>query len=50
LRKIINQEPVEERERFFLAMLKPLGIEKGKPFQPDEQQKKILSDAAEGVS
>ena len=27
-------------------MLKPLGIEKGKPFQPDERQKKILIEAA----
>jgi hypothetical protein len=27
-------------------MLKPLGIEKGKPFKPDERQKKILTEAA----
>lgn len=27
-------------------MLKPLGIEKGKPFTPDARQKKILIDAA----
>ena len=47
LADIINQEPVEERDRFFHAMLKPLGIEKGKPFKPDERQKKILTDAAE---
>jgi hypothetical protein len=36
-----------ERDRFFHAMLKPLGIEKGKPFAPDDRQKKILTDAAE---
>ena len=42
----INQEPVENRDRFFVAMLKPLGIEKGKPFRPDERQKKILTEAA----
>jgi hypothetical protein len=47
LADIINQEPVEDRDGFFLAMLKPLGIEKGKPFQPNERQKKILTDAAE---
>ena len=27
-----------------MAMLKPLGIEKGKPFQPDARQKKILAE------
>ncbi|WP_213957138.1 DUF1254 domain-containing protein [Variovorax sp. dw_954] len=46
LADIIDKEPVEERDRFFYAMLKPLGIEKGKPFAPDERQKKILTDAA----
>jgi hypothetical protein len=29
-----------------MAMLKPLGIEKGKPFNPDDRQKKILTEAA----
>lgn len=47
LADIINREPVEARDRFFHAMLKPLGIEKGKPFQPDERQKHILTEAAE---
>lgn len=46
LAQAISPEPVEERDRFFVAMLKPLGIEKGKPFNPDERQKKILTDAA----
>ena len=41
----INREPVQERDRFFLAMLKPLGIEKGKPFRPTDRQKIILSEA-----
>ena len=45
LADIINREPVHERDRLFLAMLKPLGIEKGKPFNPDERQKKILEEA-----
>jgi hypothetical protein len=47
LADIINKEPVEARDGFFLAMLKPLGIEKGKPFHPNERQKKILTQAAE---
>ena len=42
----INREPVQERDRFFMAMLKPLGIEKGKPFKPNERQKKLLTEAA----
>ena len=46
LADMINKEPVQERDRFFMAMLKPLGIEKGKPFQPDARQKKILTEAA----
>lgn len=29
-----------------MAMLCPLGIEKGKSFKPDERQKKILTEAA----
>ena len=46
LADIINREPVHERDRYWMAMLKPLGIEKGKPFNPDERQKKILTEAA----
>jgi hypothetical protein len=46
LSDIINQEPVQERDRIMMATLKPLGIEKGRPFQPDARQKKILEDAA----
>jgi hypothetical protein len=42
----INREPVFERDRLFMAMLKPLGIEKGQPFKPDERQTKILTEAA----
>ena len=46
LADILLREPVAERDRFFMAMLKPLGIEKGKPFEPDDHQKKILTEAA----
>ncbi|ODR96590.1 hypothetical protein AUC70_15140 [Methyloceanibacter stevinii] len=45
LADILGREPVAERDRFFMAMLKPLGLEKGKPFAPDERQKKILTEA-----
>jgi hypothetical protein len=45
LADVLNREPVAERDRFFMAMLRELGIEKGKPFKPTERQKKILTDA-----
>jgi hypothetical protein len=46
LSDIINKEVVYERDRVMMAMLKHLGIEKGKKFNPDERQKKILAEAA----
>jgi len=46
LAEILSQETVAERDQFFMAMLKPLGIEKGKPFKPDARQEKILTEAA----
>ena len=38
---MINEEPPLERDRMMFGMLQPLGIEKGKPFQPTERQRKI---------
>ncbi len=46
LAALLNEESVADRDRFFMAMLKPLGIEKGKPFRPDDRQKKLLTEAA----
>ncbi len=46
LHEILNREVVAERDRFFMAMLKRVGIEKGKPFNPDPRQKKLLEEAA----
>jgi hypothetical protein len=46
LNKVIQSEPVMERDRLILAQLRFLGIEKGKPFKPDARQKKILEEAA----
>jgi hypothetical protein len=46
LATILNKETLADRDRFFMAMLKPLGIEKGKAFQPDARQNKILAEAA----
>jgi hypothetical protein len=46
LATVIDNNPVQEHDRFFMAMLKPLGIEKGQPFEPDARQRAILEDAA----
>ncbi|MED7953986.1 DUF1254 domain-containing protein [Streptomyces sp. BE303] len=46
LHAIYQDEVVDERDRFFLAMLKQLGIEKGRPFAPDERLVRILTRAA----
>jgi hypothetical protein len=43
---VIQVEPVESRDIFFHAMLRPLGLEKGRPFKPDVRQTRILTDAA----
>jgi len=43
---VIQREPIEARDMFFHAMLRPLGLVKGKPFKPAARQRKILTDAA----
>jgi hypothetical protein len=42
----INNNPVQARDLFYMGMLKPLGIEKGKEFKPDARQLAILEEAA----
>ena len=46
LSAFINNNPVQERDLFYMGMLRPLGIEKGKPFDPDARQRAILEEAA----
>lgn len=46
LSSIINEEPVRTIDKGWTAMLKPLGIEKGKTFSPDERQKTALLKGA----
>jgi hypothetical protein len=43
---VIQREPLEPRDIFFHAMLRPLSLEKGKPFTPDARQTRILTDGA----
>src|ERR1700757_5335478 len=42
---VIQREPIEPRDIFFHAMLRPLGLEKGDRFEPDARQTKILTEA-----
>ncbi len=46
LSEVIEREPVEDRDRFFHAMLEPLGIEKDMMFAPNARQAKLLTEAA----
>lgn len=39
---VLNEEPVREIDKAWMAMLEPLGIAKGQPFQPSERQQQIL--------
>ncbi|WDR36038.1 DUF1254 domain-containing protein [Pseudomonas serboccidentalis] len=47
LHQIIQKEPVNERDRFYMAMLASLGIEKDKPFNPNTRQRKALEQGVE---
>jgi hypothetical protein len=40
LHTAVNREVVQDRDRFFMYWLRQLGIEKGKPFNPTERQKR----------
>ena len=46
LKDILDGEPMETHNGYFYAMMRSLGMEPGKPFQPDARRKKILGDAA----
>ena len=47
LQTVINEEPVREQDKAWMAMIEPLGIKKGGEFKPNERQSKILK---KGVS
>ncbi len=46
LNRIVQTEPWLERDRLMIDHLKTLGIEKGKPYQPNAETKKLLDAAA----
>lgn len=43
---ILNEELVREVDKAWMALLLPLGIEKGKPFKPDDRQRTALLKGA----
>jgi hypothetical protein len=47
LNNIIQSEPWLDRDRVMIDPLKSLGIEKGKPFQPDNTTRSLLTSAAQ---
>jgi hypothetical protein len=46
LNRVIQEEPSEGSDPTTLGLIASVGIVKGKPFDPDERMKKILTDAA----
>jgi len=47
LNNIIQSEPWLDRDRIMIDQLKSLGIEKGKPFRPDDHTRALLTSAAQ---
>lgn len=43
---VVNAEPVREQDKVMMGMLKTLGIEKGKPYNPDEKTLKAMRQGA----
>jgi hypothetical protein len=46
LNRFVQAEPWLERDKAMIDMLKSIGIEKGKPFNPDPKTREILKEAA----
>jgi hypothetical protein len=46
LDRIVQNEPWLERDKVMIDQLKSIGIEKGKPFNPDRKMQEILNEAA----
>lgn len=46
LHQIVNSEEVLERDKVMMGLLKAIGIQKGKPFEPDEKTRKAMRQAA----
>jgi hypothetical protein len=46
LDRVVQMEPWLARDKVMIGMLKSIGIEKGKPFNPDTQTQDVLNSAA----
>jgi hypothetical protein len=46
LNEVVQEEPTESLDPIRLGFFQSIGIQKGKPFAPDERMKKILTEAA----
>ena len=46
LDQVVQEEPTESLDQIRLGFYASIGIQKGKPFAPDERMKKILTEAA----
>jgi hypothetical protein len=46
LNRVVQAEPWLERDKAMIDQLKSIGIERGKPFEPDADTKAVLEDAA----
>jgi len=46
LNQVVQEEPSDSLDLVRLGFYASIGIEKGKPFAPDERMKKVLTDAA----
>jgi hypothetical protein len=47
INKIVQEEPSDSQSPEILGLLRSIGIEKGKPFNPDARMRKILDEAAD---
>jgi hypothetical protein len=46
LNQVVQEEPTESLDQIRLGFYASIGIQKGKPFAPDQRMKKILTEAA----
>ncbi len=46
LNEVVQEEPAESLDQIRMGYFASVGIQKGKPFAPDERMKKILTEAA----
>ena len=47
LNSVVQKEPILEQDKAMMALLASIGIEKGKPFDPSEQDKRALLEGLE---